>query len=91
MSIRPVIYTQVTSMAEQQRKSLPPLNDDLGTLELGLDSLCVANLDDELNLNPFDPDNVDIPVTYGDLIRIYEHAAARSAVAARPHAGGQSF
>jgi hypothetical protein len=80
MSIRQVIYTQVKSIAEQQRKSLPPLNDDLGILESGLDSLCVAvliaNLDDELDLNPFDSDNVDIPVTYGDLIRIYEHAAA---------------
>jgi acyl carrier protein len=80
MSIRQVIYTQVKSIAEQQRKSLPPLNDDLGMLESGLDSLCVAiliaNLDDELDLNPFDSDNVDIPVTYGDLIRIYEHAAA---------------
>jgi hypothetical protein len=80
MSIRQVIYTQVKTIADQQRKSLPPLNDDLGMLESGLDSLCIAiliaNLDDELNLNPFDSDSVDIPVTYGDLIRIYEHAAA---------------
>jgi acyl carrier protein len=80
MSIRQVIYTQIKSIAEQQRKSLPPLNDDLSILESGLDSLCIAvliaNLDDELNLNPFDSDDVGIPVTYGDLIRIYEHAAA---------------
>jgi hypothetical protein len=80
MSIREVVYTQVKGIAKQQRKSLPPLNDDLGMSESGLDSLCIAiliaNLDDELNLNPFDSDNVDIPVTYGDLIRIYEHAAA---------------
>ncbi len=80
MSIRQMIYTQVQGVAKQQRKPLPPLNDDLGMLESGLDSLCIAiliaNLDDELNLYPFDSDNVDIPVTYGDLIRIYEHAAA---------------
>jgi acyl carrier protein len=80
MSIRQVVYDQVQSVARQQRKLLPPLDDDLGMLESGLDSLCVAiliaNLDDELNLNPFDSDQVDIPVTYGDLIRIYEHAAA---------------
>jgi acyl carrier protein len=80
MSIREVIFTQVKSVADQQRKSLPPLNDDVGLLESGLDSLCVAiliaNLDDELNLNPFDADDVDIPVTYGDLVRIYERAAA---------------
>ena len=36
MSIRQVIYTQVKSIAEQQRKSLPPLTDDLGMLESGL-------------------------------------------------------
>jgi acyl carrier protein len=80
MSIRQVVYTQVKIIAEQQRKSLRPLDDDLGMLESGLDSLCiailVANLDDELDLNPFDSDHVAIPVTFGDLIRIYEHAAA---------------
>ena len=50
----------------------------LPLLESGLDSLCVAiivaNLDDELGLDPFAAGNVDMPVTLGDFIRLYEHA-----------------
>ena len=79
MNIRQIVYHRVQAIAEQQRKSLPILTDDAAMLESGLDSLCVAiliaSLDDELNLNPFDTDNGEIPVTFGDLIRIYEHAA----------------
>ena len=79
MSIRMVVYDRAKSVADQQRKSLPPLTDNLRLLESGLDSLCIAiliaNLDDELNLSPFDADDVEIPVTLGDLVRVYEHAA----------------
>jgi hypothetical protein len=83
VSIRMVVYDCVKSVADQQRKLLPPLTDDLRMLESGLDSLCVAiliaNLDDELNLNPFDADDVEIPVTLGDLVRVYENAAENAA------------
>jgi acyl carrier protein len=83
MSIRMVVYDRVKSVADQQRKLLPPLTDDLRMLESGLDSLCIAiliaNLDDELNLNPFDADDVEIPVTLGDLVRVYENAAENAA------------
>ena len=46
----------------------------------GLDSLClavlVANLDDELGLDPFsDGGNADLPITVGDLIKLYESAS----------------
>ncbi len=79
MNIRAVVYDRVKSVAEQQRKVLRPLTDDLRILESGLDSLClailIANLDDELNLSPFDADEVEIPVTLGDLVRVYENAA----------------
>jgi hypothetical protein len=79
-TIRTKIYDQIGAVAEQQGKSLPPLSDGLGLLETGLDSLCIAiliaNLDDQLKLNPFDSDDAQIPVTLGDLIRIYENAAA---------------
>jgi hypothetical protein len=56
---------------------LKPLTDDLPLLESGLDSLClavlVANLDDQLELDPFGADgNVDFPVTIGDFIGLYE-------------------
>jgi acyl carrier protein len=80
MTIRTVVYDQVTAVAQQQRKSLPALTDNLPMLESGLDSLCIAiliaNLDDELNLTPFDSDTVEMPVTLGDLVRVYENAGA---------------
>jgi hypothetical protein len=85
MTIREVIYEQIKLVAEQQRKSLPPLRDDMVMLDSGLDSLCfaiiIANLDDELNLNPLDQNDVRIPVTFGDLVRVYEQAAGE-------HVGG---
>jgi acyl carrier protein len=46
-------------------------------LEPGLDSLCiavlVANREDELGVDPFGND-VEVPLTLGDLIRVYENA-----------------
>jgi acyl carrier protein len=64
-----------------QRKTLVPLTADLPLYESGLDSLCVAvliaNLEDQLGLDPFGSgEDVDMPSTVGDLVRIYEHAAA---------------
>ena len=79
ISIRLMIMDQITRIAEQQGKTLAPLNDDLPLLESGLDSLClailVACLDDELELDPFAGDNeIVFPVTVGDFIRLYENA-----------------
>ncbi len=81
MPIRAVILEQLETIARQQGKRLAPLADDLPLLESGLDSLCiailVANLEDELELDPFAAgDEVAIPVTLGDFIRLYENAAA---------------
>ena len=81
MPIRAVILEQIETIARQQGKRLAPLADDLPLLESGLDSLCiailVANLEDELELDPFAAgDEVAIPVTLGDFIRLYENAAA---------------
>ena len=57
ISIREIILDQIKLVAQQQSKTLEPLNDDLPLLESGLDSLCiavlVANLDDQLELDPF--------------------------------------
>jgi hypothetical protein len=80
MSVRSVILERVTMIAEQQGKQLAPLTDDLPLLESGLDSLCiaivVANLDDELGLDPLSSDDQSaFPVTLGDFIRLYEDAA----------------
>jgi acyl carrier protein len=50
-------------------------------LDSGFDSLCfavlVARLEDKLGLDPFTrSDDVTFPLTLGDLVRVYEHAAA---------------
>ena len=82
--IRDTVYEQIRSVAVQQNKVLPRLDDDVGLMESGLDSLCIAiliaNLDDKLNSDPFGSgDEVEIPVTIGDLVRVYEAAAAHAA------------
>jgi hypothetical protein len=75
---RNVVLQQVELVAQLQRKTLPTLRDDLRLAESGLDSLCiaiiVANLDDELGLDPFGA-GVDMPTTLGGFIELYEHAA----------------
>ena len=83
MTIRAAIVARMIEIAEQQKRPLAPLTDDLPLLESGLDSLCLAllvsSLDDELELDPFGGDNdVELPVTVGDFVRLYENAAASS-------------
>jgi hypothetical protein len=80
VSIRVAITTTFATVAEEQGKTLEPLTDDLALMDSGLDSLCiaiiVARLDDELNLDPFTGgDDMMLPVTVGDFIKIYENAA----------------
>ena len=80
MTIREVILQQIANVAEQQHKTLAPLADTLPLIDSGLDSLClailVANLEDELELDPFGSGNdVAMPVTLGDFIHLYENAA----------------
>jgi acyl carrier protein len=79
IDIRQVVLDQMQKVAEHQKKKLMPLTDDLLILESGFDSLCVAilvaNLEDELGVDPFGSgDDVVLPVTLGDLVRVYENA-----------------
>ena len=79
VNVRNVIYDQIKTVAAQNRKILAPLTDKVMLLESGLDSLCVAilvaNLEDELGVDPFGSgDDVQMPVTVGDFIRVYENA-----------------
>jgi acyl carrier protein len=81
MSVKVTILSMVRQIADEQKKTLAPLSDDLVLLDSGLDSLgfavLVARLEDELGVDPFaSDDNVDFPVTLGDFIRVYEKAAA---------------
>ena len=81
MHIRETIYSAVTPVAKEQKLTLPPLTDDIELLT-ALDSLSVAvlvaKLEDTLRLDPFGRDDVEIPVTLGDLVRLYETAAANA-------------
>jgi acyl carrier protein len=84
MSIRSEIAALFAEVAREQNKALAPLSDELGLLETGLDSLCfaiiVARLEDQLDVDPFSTEEeIDFPVTVGDFIRLYEHAATRDA------------
>ncbi len=78
MSVRSIIMRQITEVAAQQGRRLAPLNDSLRLLDSGLDSLSiaiiVANLDDELGLDPLSSGDAAFPVTVGDFIQLYEHA-----------------
>lgn len=78
--VREAVIAQIKAVAAQQNKTLVPLADAVPLLESGLDSLCiailVANLEDDLGIDPFGSgDEVAIPVTVGDLVRLYQNAA----------------
>jgi acyl carrier protein len=82
--LRDQIIAQFQEVAQEQLKTLAPLSDELALYETGLDSLClaiiVARLEDQIGVDPFGTDDeVDFPITVGDFIRLYEHAAASSA------------
>ncbi len=79
MTLHAEIIAKIVQVAEQQKKTLVPLTDDVPLMESGLDSLCiavlVATLDDTLGLDPFaGDDEIAFPVTVGDFIRLYENA-----------------
>ena len=81
MNIREIIYTQSRKVVKDQNKSLLDFTDATPLLESGLDSLgialLVANVEDETGLDPFGSgDDIEIPTTIGDFIRIYQNAAA---------------
>jgi acyl carrier protein len=85
MSVKATVISQIEQIAHDSRKSLPPLTDDLVLLDSGLDSLAVAilvaRLEEALGVDPFtDSGDVAYPVTLGDFIRFYEHAAQCPAV-----------
>ena len=80
MDIRSEIGTQFTRVAQEQGMQLASLADDLKLEASGLDSLCfaiiVARLDDSLGIDPFTTaEDATFPVTYGEFVRFYEHAA----------------
>jgi acyl carrier protein len=78
MTIRSTILSERQKIAVRQNRSIGALTDDLTLLDSGFDSLCfailVAQLEDDLGLDPFSSEQVEFPVTLGDFIKLYEHA-----------------
>jgi hypothetical protein len=68
-------------IAEEQRITLPPLNDDVLLHETGFDSLAfailVARLEDDLGVDPFTiSEDAAFPLTIGDFIMAYKNVLA---------------
>ena len=81
MPLRDQIMSLFSEVAQQQNKKLAPLSDEMALLDTGVDSLClaviVARLEDTLGVDPFNADeDIDLPQTVGDFIRLYEQAVA---------------
>ena len=81
MSTRDAIVAVFKQVAADQNRVLAPLSDALNLTECGLDSLSfavvVATLEDSLGVDPFNAAEwVDFPVTFGDFIKMYDHAVA---------------
>jgi len=77
-SIRSAVISQFERVAQDRKRELAPLSQDLVLTECGLDSLCfaviVARLEDELGIDPFSAaEAADFPVTLGDFIEAYEN------------------
>lgn len=78
MSLRSTIVTQFEQVAQEQKRKLSRLSDDLKLLDSGLDSLSfaliVARLEDAVGFDPFDTDEeMKFPVTFGDFLKLYEN------------------
>jgi acyl carrier protein len=81
MSVRLKIIAAMRQIAEEQKVTLPPLDDELSLHETGFDSLAfailVARLEDDLGIDPFTiSENATFPLTVGDFIGAYENVPA---------------
>lgn len=75
------IIAAMNQIAEEQKVTLPELEDNLPLSETGFDSLAfailVARLEDELGIDPFTiSENAEFPLTVGDFVRSYEKVDA---------------
>ena len=81
MSVRSKIFSAIQQIAEEQKVTLPPLQDDLSLHDTGFDSLAfailVARLEDDLGIDPFTiAEDAAFPSTVGEFIRVYENVPA---------------
>jgi acyl carrier protein len=85
MSVKSAVIDEIRRLAAENRTPTPDLTDNLVLLDSGLDSLAVAilvvRLEEIFGFDPFaEPSDAAYPVTLGDFIRFYEHAAERHIV-----------
>ena len=81
MSVRSRIFSLMQQIAQEQKLTLPPLQDDLALDETGFDSLAfailVARLEDDLGIDPFTiAEDVAFPSTIGEFVKVYENVPA---------------
>ena len=81
MSIREIILQEISIVAADQNKTLPPLTDNLPIAEANMDSLffaiLVSRLEDAIGSDPFATAKAsEFPQTIGDLIAFYERVHA---------------
>lgn len=84
MSLRDTVVAEIAAIAAEQEKAMPPITDDLVMLDTEFDSLCfallVARMEDLTGTDPFgEMEASDLPVTVGDLVALYDRAAAKQA------------
>lgn len=77
MSVRETVALHFKQVADEQKRKLASLSDNLRLLDSGLDSLSfaliVARLEDALGFDPFDTnEDAKFPVTFGEFVRLYE-------------------
>ena len=77
MLVKSRIFKAMQQIAEEQKITLPALDDDLSLHETGFDSLAfailVARLEDDLGIDPFTlAEDAAFPLTVGDFVRAYE-------------------
>ena len=76
MSARSTIVAEFERLAAERERKLAPLSDDLKLLDSGLDSLSFAvlviRLEETLGVDPFNGEEVTFPVTFGDLVSLYD-------------------
>jgi acyl carrier protein len=79
MDVRTEVVAQFTQVAAEQGMQLAPLTDELLLFDSGLDSLCLAivvvRLEVSFGVDPFRADDLSFPVTFGDFVGCYKHAA----------------
>ena len=81
MSVKSRILSAMQQIAEEQKVTLPPLQDDLLLHETGFDSLAfailVARLEDDLGIDPFTvAEDAAFPSTVGEFVRAYANVPA---------------